>query len=247
MHSTHRQVHTATTAATRRAHPAQSLIPASARARTQPQGHTGQAAPLADAADDATPAAFAARYEQHYVAVYRYCYLRLGQREAAEDAASETFLRALRALPDYRGGSFAGWLLRIAQRVCADSWRAHYRQPRTTSTDAHPHDATPPDAADPAATPEEQAVTADDIARLRAALQHLTPLQRDLLELQLAGLTTAEIADAMQRSPGAVRILRLRAQLHLRRILVLPAADGADAAEPPPTSSTAPEAEPGAR
>ncbi len=184
------------------------------------------------------PAEFAARYDAHYPAVYRYCYLRLGQREAAEDASSETFLRALRALPDYRGGVFAGWLLRIARNVCADHWRQYYRQPRSESLDAAA-DERAFEAPDQAASPEEQALAAEAVTTLRTALAHLTPPQRDLLELQLAGLTTAEIADAMQRSTGAVRILRLRAQLHLRRILVLPTteATGARAATSPPNQN----------
>ena len=39
--------------------------------------------------------------EQYYDDIYRYCYLRLNDRHAAEDMAQETFLRFLEA-SEYR-------------------------------------------------------------------------------------------------------------------------------------------------
>ncbi|MFT4041415.1 MAG: sigma factor, partial [Thermomicrobiales bacterium] len=55
-------------------------------------------------------AAFAALYDRYLNGVYRYCYRLLGSREAAEDANTEVFLRALAALPGYRAGSYRSWL-----------------------------------------------------------------------------------------------------------------------------------------
>ena len=56
------------------------------------------------------PAAFAPLYEAYFDAVYRYCYHRLGDWSAAEDAASLVFTNALAALPRFRtnvrSGSF---------------------------------------------------------------------------------------------------------------------------------------------
>ena len=70
------------------------------------------------------PAAFATLYDRYAVPVYRYCYARLGTREAAEDATSQVFTNALAALPRYRErGSFAAWLFAIAHNVVADAQR----------------------------------------------------------------------------------------------------------------------------
>src|SRR5215210_9538086 len=49
------------------------------------------------------PAAFAPLYQEYLSPIYRYCYRRLGSREAAEDATGLVFERALRALPTFRG------------------------------------------------------------------------------------------------------------------------------------------------
>ena len=45
--------------------------------------------------------AFGLLYDRHFGSVYGYCYRRLGEREAAQDAAAETFRKALTALPSY--------------------------------------------------------------------------------------------------------------------------------------------------
>ncbi len=68
--------------------------------------------------------AFALLYRRHVSQVYRYCYCRLGNREAAEDATSAVFTKALIALPRYRGGSFRAWLFAIAQNVVVDDYRS---------------------------------------------------------------------------------------------------------------------------
>ena len=53
----------------------------------------------------------------------------LGSGDDAEDLVQETYVRALRALPSFRGEApFQAWLLSIARRVCADAVRARQRQ-----------------------------------------------------------------------------------------------------------------------
>src|SRR5712691_11254561 len=55
------------------------------------------------------------------------CHGILGHADDAEDAAQETFLRALRALPGFRGdAAFRTWLFRIAVNVCLRSKAARH-------------------------------------------------------------------------------------------------------------------------
>lgn len=165
--------------------------------------------------------AFRPLYERHVDQIYRYCLLKLGTREAAEDATSEVFLRAVARLDTYGGGPFAGWLFRIAQRVVAD----FYRQPRRGLPSGLPAGTvvTPLEAAekvtDPDPMPEEAAIARSEHDAVLAALVELPTDQRTLVELQLAGLTTNEIATALGRGSGAVRMLRLRAFARLRPAL----------------------------
>src|SRR5215213_5589126 len=58
------------------------------------------------------PRAFAPLYSRYFDPVYRYCYRRLGHPEAAADATSQIFAKALAALPGYReeAPSFRSWL-----------------------------------------------------------------------------------------------------------------------------------------
>jgi RNA polymerase sigma-70 factor (ECF subfamily) len=160
------------------------------------------------------PAAFAPLYERYLDPVYRYCYRRLGSREAAEDATSQVFSNALAALPGFRRGSFRAWLFTIANNVVTDV----YRRRRPTQ----PLDGVP-EPVDQTRTPEERAVAADESRNLRAVMGRLTADQQQVLELRLAGLTGAEIAAVLGRDVAAVKMLQLRA---MRRLRVLLAVDG---------------------
>jgi len=159
------------------------------------------------AAARANPAAFAPLYARYLQPVYRYCYLRLGERGAAEDATSEVFLKALAALPHYRDHSFSGWLFTIAHNVVTDALR---RRRPGASLDAavEPADIEP--------TPEEAALTAEG---QRALLALLPEDQRAVVALRLAGLSGTEIARALGRSVGAVKSLQFRAMTRLRASL----------------------------
>ena len=68
--------------------------------------------------------AFTKLVEEHQTHVYNLCYRMLGEPEAAEDAAQETFLRAYQNLHRYdRTRSFATWLLSIGAHYCIDRLR----------------------------------------------------------------------------------------------------------------------------
>lgn len=153
------------------------------------------------------PRAFAPLYDRYLDPIYRYCYRRLGTREAAEDAASAIFARALAALPSYRDGSFRAWLFVIAHNIVIDTHRR--RRPEQPLADFYePVDRDP--------TPEEAALASDARRSVRALLAVLPADQRRVLELRLAGLTGAEIAAVLGRSVAAVKMLQLRAMTRLR-------------------------------
>jgi RNA polymerase sigma-70 factor (ECF subfamily) len=156
------------------------------------------------------PRAFLPLYDRYHRSVYQFCYARLGTVEAAEDAAQETFVKALAGVHAYRGDSFAAWLFRIAQHVVADLHRWQRRHPAQLLERA----AQEPDRAE---TPEGAAVRHAAQQEVRAALAALPPEQRLAVECHLAGLTDAQTAALLERSTGAVKMLRYRALQQLRR------------------------------
>lgn len=153
------------------------------------------------------PDAFATLYRRHVDAVYRFCSRRLGDRQAAEDATSQVFLRALRALPAFRGGSFRAWLFAIAHRIVLEAWQR--RRPMAALDDMA-------EAIDPAPLPDELAERAENVGEVRALLACLPPAERQVIDLRLAGLTGAEIAEALGKSRGAVDVAAHRAVVRLR-------------------------------
>ena len=80
--------------------------------------------------------AFGVLYDRYLPRVYGYCYRLLEEREAAEDANTDVFMRALSALPTYHAGSFRSWLFTIAHNVITDALR---RRRPTVSLDAATH------------------------------------------------------------------------------------------------------------
>lgn len=164
-------------------------------------------------AAQADPAAFAALYLRYVDLVYRFCYRRLGERTAAEDATSRIFERSLRALPRYRAGSFRSWLFTIARNTITDLYRSEradrkeYRIPDTW------------DMRDERPGPERQSIDADDARYVRGLLTRLTDDQRQVIELRLAGLTDSEIATVLGRSRGSVRTIQFRAIQKLRALI----------------------------
>jgi RNA polymerase sigma-70 factor (ECF subfamily) len=159
-------------------------------------------------------AAFAPLYQRYAPSVFRYCRRRLGDPEAAADATSQVFVRVLAALPRCRGETFRAWLVGIAHNVTTDALRASARRRlRDAPLEGARH------RVDLAPSPEQLAVAGDGEAAVRALLAALPADQRAIVELRLAGLTGVEIAQALGKSHGAVRIAQLRAYRRLRELL----------------------------
>lgn len=162
-------------------------------------------------------AEFAQLYRRYVDPVFRYCYRRLGERAAAEDATSKVFERALAAMPTYSTGPFNAWIFTIARNVVIDLHRT--RRPHASLNDALA-------VGDEQPGPEEIALRRADVDQLHAVLVQLTPDQRAIVELRLAGLTDREIAAVLGRSHGSVRTMQYRALQRLRILMNATEGDG---------------------
>lgn len=184
--------------------------------------------------DELTPYAVAARSGDRAAAeellarlrpgLVRYCRARLGRTDgsygSADDVAQEVCAAVFASLDGWtaQGRPFAAWAYGIAAHKVADAHRSAYRD-RTSPVEAVP------DVADLAAGPEESAVAADRARLTRALLDRLPPAHRELLLLRVvAGMTAEQTGQALDMTPGAVRVAQHRA---LARLRVLAAEAGA--------------------
>ena len=121
--------------------------------------------------------AFTHLVETYQKPVYNLCYRMLGEPEAAEDAAQETFLKAFQNLARYdRERSFPTWLLSIAAHHCID----RLRRKRFTSFSMDEEDENGPVELPDANAPDPETELAKQQERecLQEILQSLDPTDR---------------------------------------------------------------------
>ena len=152
--------------------------------------------------------------------IYALAYRTIGREEDARDVCQETFLRAFRALPAFRGqAKFSSWLYRIALNLCRD-W---VRRERRTPVVQPPEDV---DLIELAAAREpsesiEDLVARHDLARaVEQAMTVLPPEQRTAIVLkEYHGLTFQEIADIVGCPLSTVKTRLYQGLTVLRREL----------------------------
>jgi RNA polymerase sigma-70 factor, ECF subfamily len=128
-----------------------------------------------------------------------------------EDVLQETFLRAFRALGAFRWQgekSFERWLHGIALNCVLNAARECGKRPLLAISREPPA---------PGPTPSRAERREERFERLEAALARLRPEYGRVVRLaRLEGLSIAEIAARMQRTPDSVRNLLFRAMQELR-------------------------------
>ena len=150
--------------------------------------------------------------------VYQLALRILGNREDAEDATQEVFLKAYRSLSRFQGDSkFSVWLYRIVTNQCTDMLRARKRRPvqsLNVLNDEGEEDELP--IPDERFSPEkllDRKLTREAVQR---GLDSLSDEARQILLLrELRGLSYEEIGQALSLEPGTVksRIFRARKKL----------------------------------
>jgi RNA polymerase sigma factor (sigma-70 family) len=133
----------------------------------------------------------------------------LGSRNEAEDVAQEVFLAFGRS--SVPAGQALGWLSVAAAHTALNHARSGRRRSAREER-AGEGDVASPDVA-------EAVVTLDERRRVRAALARLPRRQAVALVLRHSGLSYAEVAAALDLSPGSVGTTVRRAESALRKEL----------------------------
>lgn len=160
------------------------------------------------------PEAFGKLYDLYVSRIYRFVYFKIPSVEDAQDITSETFLKFWNQAQEGAQVTHVGaYLYRIARNLVADHYRQHQEQ---ISIDA---------------APEMEKLLMDarglikieqsfDIAKVLSALRLLKDEYREAIILRYVDeLTTAEIAVALGKNAGNVRVLLHRSLETLRNLI----------------------------
>lgn len=164
--------------------------------------------------------ALVALYQRALPVIYRYVLARLGRPDLVEDVVSEVFLVMMETIGDLRTEQEAGfyaWLLQIAQgkisrtlRHLAHSERRHIPLPGTLTPGKYPSMELM--ATDLVSNPAALHEWRETLEEVGLALESLSAEQQVIVIGRfLAGLKIEDLAQALGKQPGAVRVLQFRA------------------------------------
>jgi len=158
-------------------------------------------------------------FEEYRPRVYRVCLHYTGNAEDARDIVQETFVRAFRAVGQFRGDSaLATWLTRIAMNLCLN-----LRRDRRTATnlldqrEESVRENMPPVAP---RGPEEELGRREMAERIQRLVSTLPRRERMAFVMKFYNdMKIREISEAMSISEGTVKSFLHRAVVTLRKAL----------------------------
>ena len=167
---------------------------------------------LLNRARAASQEALAEIHDRYYQPLYRYISFRVADPQTAEDLASEVFIRFLAAIRGQGSppNTLRGWLFGAARNVLREQYRAQ-RKEKAVELD---------EAMAGSASTESSVEKRLDSAELRQALDDLTQEQQHVLALRFGyGMPVRDVAEAVNKSEGSVKMLQARAIAALTRKL----------------------------
>lgn len=167
--------------------------------------------------------AFAHLVDRHRVSVFNLTLRILGNREDAEEAAQDAFVRAFRSLDRFRGDArFATWLYRIAVNVSLSSARRSRRDLSTISLSEpeDDEDGLPLQIPDTSANPAERFEQAEFREQVRNLVSALPPIYSAVISMyHIQSLSYDEISEALELPIGTVKARLFRARAALRNLV----------------------------
>lgn len=162
-------------------------------------------------------AALATLYDTTNRLVYGLILRVLGDVSSAEEVLLDVYTQVWRQAASYDAGRGTplAWLTTIARSRAIDRLRSGWQdQQRKESLE------TLGDAASAAANPEETTVASERQRLVRAALEKLSPEQREVIELAYySGLSHSEIAEKLNQPLGTVKTRTRLGMMKLREAL----------------------------
>ena len=164
--------------------------------------HDSEAA-LLDACRRQDVAAFETLYRQHGSKMKSVAYHVVGNRQDAEDAVQDAFVKAFKSIGGFRGdSSIGGWLCRIVINASYDVLRKRQRETALI------------------AEPERSGPCSSMRMAINQAMKRLNPKHRMVFMLyEVEGLKHTEVAAAMDIPEGTSKAWLFEAKRELKRML----------------------------
>ena len=157
--------------------------------------------------------AFGLLYDHYQPKIYRVIGVKVARREEAEDLTHQVFLSAWQSIGSYKdvGYPFSSWLYRIARNQVIDHYRTRKVSvgldevdPNLFATESH----------------ESLAHERFELDRVLAAIRRLKPEYQDVIMMRFVeDLPVRDVALAIDKSEGAVKLIQHRALKQLKDIL----------------------------
>jgi RNA polymerase sigma-70 factor (ECF subfamily) len=167
--------------------------------------------------------AFNALVVEYQDAVYRQALWLLGEPEAAQDAAQESFIRAYQKIHTFHGGPFRPWIIKIVSNYCIDLLRREKARPSCPLDlydEYNDEIETPYWIKDPGMPVEEQLEHREQAAVIRRCLERLSPEYRSAVILvDVQEMDYVEAAAVMGVSLGTFKSRLFRARLQVQKQL----------------------------
>lgn len=129
-----------------------------------------------------------------------YFYRLTGNADISDDLLSELFVKLVEKIGSYKGGSFEGWLFKIASNIFHDYLRSKQRQKKLLDSQQQ---------YEPEPVEEKMSDDTEQIDKLQMQLKKMDPDTRELIMLRFySGLSFKEIA-AMRSEPIGTTLAKL--------------------------------------
>jgi RNA polymerase sigma-70 factor (ECF subfamily) len=149
-------------------------------------------------------------YEQYADDIFRYLYVRVRDRQLAEDLTADTFMRAWNNLEKFDFSKPRPWLYTIARNILTDHWRKKSTLPLEET---------------------EEPVLDDDMGevldttirkeRVQAAVARLAEPMRSVVQMRfMLGYSAKKTAESLGLQENNVRIIQYRALRKMKGLLL---------------------------
>lgn len=162
--------------------------------------------------------AYGVLYDRYQSKIYRFILLKVGVVAEAQDLTHQVFLHALTHIGSYQdiGHPFGSWLYKIARNQIIDHYRTRKDQPSLDEDGGEERFSAFLQSDDLA----QETQTRMEMERVAQAIQQLKPEYQDIVIMRfIEDLSIKEIAQIVEKSEGAIKLLQHRAVAALKKIL----------------------------